>query len=52
MLRSALEGFHMAIPDGGLNDAQETSEYDIYHPVRGSQGLLPHCLRRDWVILR
>ena len=28
----------MAIPDGGLNDAQETSEYDIYHPVRGSQG--------------
>ena len=29
MLRRALEGFHMAIPDGRLNDVQETSEYDI-----------------------
>lgn len=39
MLRRALEGFHMAIPDGRLNDVQETSEYDIAIIGAGVAGL-------------
>jgi ribulose 1,5-bisphosphate synthetase/thiazole synthase len=39
MLRRALEGFQMAIPDGRLNDVQETSEYDIAIIGAGVAGL-------------
>ena len=39
MLRRTLEGFHMAIPDGRLNDVQEISAYDIAIIGAGIAGL-------------